>query len=186
MRMIDDVAPSLVLDEVSTDEHDEYVEVLSTFPCVPAFPMFAAVCAQGLAGLRISDAESSNLRFKPAPFPMASKPRGDQRGKLKSEAEAKEKESEAAKGTAAKAHAEQRQKGCLVQQVGPRARGAQLLRAAGQPKDRPLAQMLFQNFQREPEFGNKRRPPLEAPQQQPPHLQQSQQVEFKTLRALLQ
>jgi hypothetical protein len=41
------------IEEVNIDRHDVYVEVMSTFPCIPAFPSLVAFCSQGLADRRI-------------------------------------------------------------------------------------------------------------------------------------
>jgi hypothetical protein len=68
---------SLVVDEVNIDRHDVYVEVLWTFPCVPAFPLFAAVCVQGLAVPGSSSAENPIRHLRAPLHAMAAKPRPD-------------------------------------------------------------------------------------------------------------
>jgi hypothetical protein len=69
------VHPSPVIDEVSVDGRDVYVEVLSTFPCVPSFTSLMALCAQGLAGLGITNAE--NLSLLRMASPRRQRPEGD-------------------------------------------------------------------------------------------------------------
>jgi hypothetical protein len=63
------------IEEVCIDRRDDYVEVMSTFPCVPVFPSHLAFCAEGIAGRRFITSEQipelSRAMASSGPHPRA-------------------------------------------------------------------------------------------------------------------
>jgi hypothetical protein len=58
------------IEEVCIDEHDDYVEAVSTLPCIPAFPSHLAFCCQGIEGRRFFSEQIPKLsRARPPAEP---------------------------------------------------------------------------------------------------------------------
>jgi hypothetical protein len=151
-----DVVSSLVLEEISSDGRDEYVEFIPTFPRVPQFLSFAAVCAPRklrASGLtltpRLPRIASSLPLLRWPPSPASLKKKKEKKRRKWTQRRAYKEDKAKSEGLHLQQRLMQPSKGkrWLEQEVGQRpALGAQRLRAADQPKDRLQARMLSHNL----------------------------------------